>query len=288
MDDAHFFLGMKMERDRECRKLWLSQESYAGKLIRRFKVVGGTSNIPMRNDIKLQRANSDEIEDAKGLPYRELVGSLMYLACTTRPDIMFSVSCLARYVAFYGLQHWNEAKRVAKYVSKTRNISLCYGNGTMEIIGFSDADWAGDYETRKSTSGFVYNICGASFIWKSKLQTIVAGSSVESEYIALSKCVREGLWVRKLLHDFGLKSRAINILCANQGAITLSEHGKMSAATKHTATCYHLVRDYAEKKLFSISYVPSMDMVADGMTKPLARKKLAENSSMMGLRTKYN
>lgn len=283
MDDAHFFLGMKIERDREARLLWLSQDAYVKKLVGRFHMANGKANIPMRTDLKLTHANDEEMEQGSCYPYRELVGSLMYLACTSRPDIMYATSYLARFVAFHGERHWHEAKRVVKYLASTHGMSICYGKGSASIVGYCDADWAGDHATRKSTSGIAFIYGGGCFLWKSKLQSIVAASSAEAEYVALSKCVRECLWMRKVMVDFGIKMTSSEIRCDNTGAIALSEDGKMSVATKHIATCYHLVRDYVRKNLVRISYVPSAKMVADGMTKALAKIKMEANLEMLGL-----
>ncbi len=124
------------------------------------------------------------------------------------------------------------------------------------------------------------------FAWKSKLQTIVDAWSVEDKYVALSKCVRECLWVRKPMRDFKFDVHATDIRRENQGAIALSTDNKMNEAIQHIATCYHLVRDYAEKNLVSISYVLSQNMIANGMTKPLRWLKLKANVHMYGLQTK--
>ncbi len=124
------------------------------------------------------------------------------------------------------------------------------------------------------------------FAWKSKLQTIAAASSVEDEYIALSKCVGECLWVRKTMRDFKFDVHATDIRCENQGAIALNTDNKMNEATQHIGTWNHLVPDYAEKKLVLISYVLSQNMIANGMTKPLRRLKLKANVHMYGLQTK--
>ncbi len=97
------------------------------------------------------------------------------------------------------------------------------------------------------------------------MQSIDAASSIEAAYIAFSTWVRECLWVRKLVHDFKLDVPVMDIRCDNQGKIALSDYNKMNEATEHIATFYHLVRDYAERKLVSMSYIPSQNMIADGM-----------------------
>lgn len=283
MDDAHFFLGIKITRDRAKGKLTISQLSYIQKLLSRFNLDGGIAKLPMRGDLHLEKALPDEHKRAIELPYRELLGSLMYLACTSRPDIMFAVAKLARYFACWGNQHWTAAKKVAKYIASTKTLVLEYGNSDDGIIGYTDADWAGDKEERKSTGGFVYLIGGTAFAWSSKRQSVVAASSLEAEYISQARTVREGLWIRKLQMDFGIDDTPILIRADNQGAISLARDYKASAATKHIATAYHLTRDYVAKKLVKLEYIPSVQMVADGLTKALGRIKHEANCVMYGM-----
>ncbi len=127
MYDAYFFLGRAIKRDRQRRRLWLSQGTYMNNLLSRFNLGARHVNIPVRTDLELQRATDNEMDNAKNFSYRELVGSLMYLAFTSLSYIMYAGSYLARYFTFYGHEYWQEAKRIVKYVSKTRTMSLCYG-----------------------------------------------------------------------------------------------------------------------------------------------------------------
>lgn len=282
MEDVHYFLGMKVERNRERRELMLSQRSYVNKMAATFAMENAASITPIRADIKLIKASPERM-DKCNKPYRELVGSLMYLACTTRPDIMYAASYLARYLSCYDDQHWTEAKRALRYVIATKTYTLQFGNEDNGIVGYCDADWAGDADERKSTSGYVYMYNGAAFTWSSKRQSVVAASSVEAEYIALSRCVRQALWIRKLMHDFGMSVPPITIHVDNTGAISLSHDDKMNAATKHIDVAYHLTRDYVIKEWVKIVYVASVEMVADGLTKALRREKIESNRKMLGL-----
>ena len=116
MDDAHYFLGMKIERERMSRKLFVSQVAYVDKILNRFKMRNSYAKIPMEHGCQHLTATDNEINAAQDLPYRELIGSLMYLACTSRPDIMYATGHMARSVSCYSQQHWNSAKKIAKYV----------------------------------------------------------------------------------------------------------------------------------------------------------------------------
>ena len=234
----------------------------------------------MVHGCQLNPATEDEMCAAQHIPYRELVGSLMYLSCTIRPDIMYATGYMARFVSRYGHRHWIALKKIEKYLSSTRTNGLCYGGKDNTILGHTDASWADDVNTRKSTGGFVWTYNATAFAWSSKRQIVVAASRVEAEYIAQPKCVRQGLWVRKLMFDFKIMPRTLEIYADNRGAIAMSKDWKVNEASTHIATAYHLQRDYVAKKMFSMSSVSSDEMVADGMTKPLGSRKLQASSQM--------
>ena len=132
-----------------------------------------------------------EDEEALDQPlYQSVVGGLMYLATCTRPDIAFAVGMLARFSSKPNRSHWVAAKRVLRYLKRTMNFGLFYSNGS-GVLGYSDADWAGDMDDRKSTSGYMFQIAGGPVSWRSKKQDTVALSTAEAEYVALSSAVQE-------------------------------------------------------------------------------------------------
>ena len=282
MEDVQCFLGMKIMRKRSSRMLSISQRAYIEKIARKFRMENSASSTPLRMDAKLQKASPESMA-ACNKPYRELVGSIMYLACTGRPEVMYASSYLARFLSCYNVSHWKEAKRVLRYLISTKGIGLCFGMNKDDITGYTDADWAGDDIERKSTSGYVFKYAGSSFSWSSKRQSIVAASTVEAEYISMSKCVREALWLRKLMSDFAMDVIPIPIYSDNTGAISLINGKKMNAATKHIDVAYHLARDYNDKNYVNIMYVPSVSNAADGMTKALGRTKFVLNRCALGL-----
>lgn len=283
MDDANYFLGMKIVRNRKKRHLYLSQTAYVDKVCSKFNMHGTKSETPMRCDERLDKDFTVKSENEITKPYRELIGSLMYVACTSRPDIMYPTAYLAHYVSCFGNEHWIAAKRVLKYLSWTKHYGIHYGRTKDEIVGYTDADWAGDHIERKSTGGFAFMYTGAVFAWSSKRQSIVAASSMEAEYISQARCVKEALWVRKLMDDFGMHESTVEIRADNQGAIANAKGVKMNNASKHIGVCYHLQRDYVEKGAVRVEYVPSTMMVADGMTKALPKDKHFSNREMYGL-----
>lgn len=281
---ARSFLGIEISRDREKREISISQGRYIGKIIGRFgmREAYGT-HVPMLPGLVLDVEL--EGEQSSGFPYRELVGCLMYAAVTTRPDIAFPVSKLARYASIASTKHWKAAKSVLRYLKQTRDLKLTYGgNCELDITGYTDSDWAGDSVSRKSTSGYLFLVNGTVFSWKSSLQRVVACSSMEAEYIAQALCTREALWISKLKGDFGLGgSDAMLIYGDNLGAMDLAREQKTTAKSKHIDVTYHFTRDYVQKGMISLMYINTADMIADCLTKSLPRCKLETFVKTMGL-----
>lgn len=200
---ASYFLGLKIERNRDQRTLNIPQKTYITAILKTYRMLSAhSSHLPMQKGIKLSDCKENEQEIK--LPYRELIGCLMYISVTTRPDISFAVGKLAGYFNSYSSEHWNAAKNVLRYLKSTIDFKLVYGlSKTGTVDGFSDSDWAED-RTRKSTSGYVFRFNGGAISWRSKLQSVVAASSTEAEYIAQAYAAREALWIKYLCTDFGI------------------------------------------------------------------------------------
>ena len=137
----------------------------------------------------------------------------MYLAVCTRPDLSQAVGALARYSANPMTEHWDAALGVVRYLSSTSSKGIIFScnNGMCELSGYCDADFAGDIDTRRSTTGYVFKLAGGAISWSSRLQPIVAASTTEAEYMAASNATKEGLWLRKLLTDLGKPLKPIVI-----------------------------------------------------------------------------
>ena len=155
MGECKFFLGMRIHRDRNKKTLSINQAQYISKIADDFKLTNSKPrNTPMHISDNLKAASEREIEECRSLPYREIIGCLNYVCTVSRPDIAYSLSKLARYLTAYNRQHWNAAKSVLKYLLTTKNLSLTYKQENCTICGYTDADWAGNIEKRKSTSGY--------------------------------------------------------------------------------------------------------------------------------------
>ena len=152
---------------------------------------------PMAQGTKLLKA-TEQSEMVDATLYQSAVGSLLYLSGWTRPDIAFSVSNVARFCSRPAKEHWTALKRILWYLNGTPDYGLVYTKNDVNdsLIGYSDADWAGDTNDRKSTSGYLFMMAGAAVSWKSRKQTCVALSTAEAEYVAMSAAAQEATWIR--------------------------------------------------------------------------------------------
>ena len=305
LGEAKVCLGLEITRDRQQRKLWLTQQSYMEKILGRFGMSDSKPVPTPMEELKsptgrLEVVNKDD-EDAVGVPYREAIGSLMYLMIGSRPDIAYSVGKLARFCANPKVKHWTAVKRVLRYVRGTSKMGLCYDglrDGNVEyqdgvketdVFGYCDSDWAGDVSDRKSTSSYVFMRSGCAISWCSKKQTIVATSSCEAEYISMSSACKEAIWMKRLFSDIPVDtdlSKGITILSDSQSGIKLAENEIINRRNKHIDINYHFVRQVTEDGQIVLEYIPTSEMVADMLTKPLGRIQFEKLRHLCGMRIK--
>ena len=237
-------LGLAIDYDRETGRLELSQSRYIQQSLERYGCDDGhTHPTPLSSGVKLTKADSPTtpfaIAEMKDYPYQSLIGTLMYAMLGTRPDIAFAVGALSKYSSNPGKGHWNEAVHVLRYLGGTKDLALVFdgSNGadlSSFILGYSDSDWAGDMDTRRSTGGYVFFACGAAISWSSKLQQSPALSSTEAEYMACTCAVQEAIWLRQFLDQLGYHQKnPTQLLGDNQGAIALAKNPGNHPCTKH-------------------------------------------------------
>ncbi|CDF38077.1 unnamed protein product [Chondrus crispus] len=225
------------------------------------------------------RATIDGKATMAKVPYRQLVGSLLHLANTTRPDIAFAAGLLSRHLESPELCHWNAAKHVLRYLKGTATLGIQYNrdtssSNTIDFHGYSDPDCEGDQNTRKSTSGFVFILAGGAISWRSKKQTVTAQSTVEAEYITFSYAIRELLWFRKMIEDvYGKRLQKTILYGDHQGALSLASNEIQNERTKHIDVKYHFNKDYIADHTVILQYVSTEKMTADVMTKALGSVK---------------
>lgn len=221
------------------------------------------------------------------LPYRTAVGKLTYAATGTRPDVAFAVSYASRFLSAYSEEHWTMVKRILRYLQGTAKFGLIYDRNDpqgMTLVGYCDSDWGGDKGDRKSTSGYLYLLCGGPVSWSSKKQSTIAVSSTEAEYLAATQATKEALWLRRLLSELGYEQTTPTIIKEdNQGCIKLTKNPVFHARTKHFDIQHHFVREHVEKGNIELEYCPTNEMIADMLTKALARNLFAKFVQAIGL-----
>ncbi len=284
LGEAKYFLGMSLDRDRQARILKMTQERLATELVHKHGLKEGrTKSVPMSTSIRLVQAEEDQLLDREEYHYSELVGSLLYLSVCTRPDISQAVGVLARHMAKPSMEHWTAAKAVLRYIAGTLACGITFRQTDTPVGGYSDADYAGDSDTRRSTTGFVFILNGGAISWNSRLQPTVAVSTTEAEYMASAQAVREALWLKKLLGDFGIKVGAMPIYTDSQGALKLLKHPIASIRSKHIDVIHHFARERVSRKEVCFAYCSTDEMVADCFTKPLPVSKFRFCLSGMGV-----
>ena len=157
----------------------------------------------------------------------------MFVMTCTRPDIAQAVGAVSRYMANPGGEHWNIVKKILRYIRGTSDAELCYGGSDFTVRGYVDSDFAGDLDKRKSTTGYVFTLAGGAVSWVSKLQTVVALSTTEAEYMAATQACKEAVWVKRLLEELGHKQEKITLFCDSQSALHIAKNPAFHSRTKH-------------------------------------------------------
>jgi len=207
--------------------------------------------------------------------YRSMIGSLLYLTAS-RPDIMFSVCLCARFQANPKESHLSAVNSILRYLKHTPSIGLWYPKGaSLDLLGYSDSDFAGSRVDRKSTSGGCHLLGRSLVSWSSKKQNSVALSTAEAEYIAAGACCAQILYMKQTLLDFGVKLDRIPLLCDNESAVKIAKNPVQHSRTKHIDIRHHFLRDHEAKGDISLQGVRSEEQLADIFTKPLDESTFA-------------
>src|SRR5438477_2944063 len=287
-----WLLGVEIIRDREKQSLALSQRQYILDLLKRFDLSDiNTVSTPMDSSVKLSDAqcptSSKEIEEMRSIPYLQAVGSLMYLAVATRPDISYAVGVLARFSKNPGMAHWKAVKHVFRYLKGTLDYKLTYSplpNPSELFTTYTDADHAGNPDNGKSTSGYIVKMGTGAISWQSKLQSIIALSTTEAEYVAATTASQEILWLRNLFFEMGHTfSSPSTLYIDNQSALAVAKNPEHHGRMKHLDLRFYWLRDEVEKGTISVVHLRTSDMPADILTKALGRVKVLEMLKMLGL-----
>ena len=272
LGEASTILGIQIQRHRASKKLFISQNDYAIQVLHRFCM---QDSKPVLTPMDRGGIPSDASESLdKNIPYRQAVGSLMYLMISTRPDIAFAIRCLSQYSENPEEKHWSAVKRVFRYICGTVSKGILYdGSKGLKPLGYSDSDYAGCKESRKSTSAFIFLLSGGAVSWKSKKQTCVATSSCEAEYVACCLATKEAIWLSRIVSDILCSEicHPISIGVDNNGAIDMAYNAVINDRSKHISVQYHFVRESLSQNLVTLRKESSTSQLADPLTKPLDR-----------------
>lgn len=270
----HHYLGIEIERDGVTGPIKICQPQYIKELLKEY---GMQDCKPVATPLEANHqviCNDDNCESIDPQDYQSIIGALMYLAITTRPDIQHSVAKLAQRNSNPHAEHMQAAKRILRYLRGTINLKMVYQADKGKAEGFVDADWGGNALDRKSYTGFMFFVGGSLVSWESRKQSCVALSSTEAEYMAMSDAAKEAIFFKRLLEEIGYSSgEAVILNVDNQGAEKLASNPVYHKRTKHIDIRYHHVREVVENGEIILKYCPTQDMIADILTKNLSKTK---------------
>jgi hypothetical protein len=266
----------------------ISQQKYIESLLRREGMEDANPvGMPLDPHVKLE-PNPEKNEPNRSNSFAKLLGELQYIANNTRPDIGYPVNRLGAYTANPSLQHYVAVKRILRYLAGTKTLGITYRGSQDEnksnlFHGFSDAAFA-NQDDGKSTSGYVFLASGGGITWKSKKQSIIALSSTEAEYVALSEAGREALWLRNLYGELGFTQTNPTIIKGdNEGSVSMTHDPQFHARSKHIALRHHWVRELVEMNILDIQSCRDPEQTADVLTKALPKPKHVRHTEEMGV-----
>jgi hypothetical protein len=285
---AKKFLGMEIEYGSD-GSIKIHQNQYIQQLLERHGM--GECNpvtTPLDTSVKLTSINAESEAAADPQEYASIVGGLTFAAYVTRPDIACAVGQLSQFLNKPSSTHMLAAKRVLRYLQGTSTLGITYRPPPLRLQGYSDANWAGDIDTRRSTTGYIVMLNNGAIAWKSRRQPTVALSTMESEYMALTDATKELKWVRMLLAELGYSNSKsdqdpTDLFSDNQGAIALAKNPVSHSRAKHIDLRHHFVREAIQDKIIWVQYIPTAEMTADSLTKALGREKHEKCTARMGM-----
>lgn len=283
-----YYLGMTVTRDRQNRRLRLGQQAYLETGIKTAGQWETPSQLTPMGTQRLHAAPEGYVSPPElRASYQSAVGTLMYAMLGTRPDIAYAVSMVSRYASNPTTDHMKTVNRIFSYLKGTIHLQLVYEGELVPLQGWTDSDWAGCEDSRRSTSGFVFNLGSGAVSWSSKRQSTVSLSTCEAEYKGQTIAAKEALWLRQLLRQLIPQDPshiyATIIYADNQGAIALAKDQRFHARTKHMDIRDHWIREKVTAGDIELQYIHTSKQVADGMTKPLPKDAFYAFRRALGL-----
>ena len=277
------FLGMKIQRDRKRRLIFIDQADYLEKILNKFEVDSKPTKTPLSSGFSFN-PNSGLATPSFRQKYQQLVGSIMYLMIGSRPDIAFATVKLSQQCANPAQEHYDQGLHVLRYLLGSRRYRLKFdGKSNEAIVAYSDSDWGQDPINRKSVTGNYVTLATGCVSWLSRRQKTVASSSTEAEYMALSDCSRQLVWMHQLLSEIGFKIPPPYLNADNEGSIFWGSNPVQEKRSKHIDIRYHVVREYVEEKKIVLLHIAGDVNPADIFTKNLDRTKFEQIRSLLGM-----
>ncbi|KAL2497738.1 cysteine-rich RLK (RECEPTOR-like protein kinase) 8 [Abeliophyllum distichum] len=281
LGNAKKILGMDIIRERYNSTLMLKQETCIMKILKKFSMLESKAvSVPLANHFILSKdqcpQSNDELEYMNKVPYSNVIGSVMYTMVCTKPNIAYYVSVLSIYMSNPGEQHWEALKWLMKYLKGTASVGLVFRHCSegIKLKEYVDANYATDRDSRKSTISYAFTLCNSCISWKSRLQHIVALSTTESEYVAITEAVKEALWLKGLLSELKLLYNPVVVFSDSQSAIQLCKNPVFHDRTKHMDVRLHFNSDIVSKNQIHLEKIPTQANPSDMRTKHLSLKQV--------------
>ncbi|XP_021819565.1 uncharacterized protein LOC110761405 [Prunus avium] len=276
-----YFLGLQISYA-STGTIFVNQHKYAKELLAKASMSSCKAcSTPCKPHSQILTTDGEPLKDPT--LFRSLVGALQYLTFT-RPDIAYAVNTVCQYMTNPTDSHFYLVKRILRYIQGTLQYGITFCSGPMQLTAYSDADWAGDPSTRRSTTGFIVFLGHNPVSWQSKKQGTVARSSTEAEYRALANTAADIGWIRQVLadlHEFLPEPPLMH--CDNLSALALSSNPVYHSRIKHLDIDFHFVREHVQRKDLNVHYIPTNEQVADVFTKGLHGPLFARHCSNLRL-----
>jgi transposase InsO family protein len=286
LGEIQSYLGVNITRDRANRTMMINQTDYICGVVERFGMTDANpvyTPLPAGVEAHLVKFE-DQASTSEIKKYQQLIGSLLYAQIGSRPDISFAVARLSQFASNPSPQHLRLAKYVLSYLNTTKDLQLRYAGGTSGdgLVGYADSSW-GDQEDKHSTSGYVFLLANAPISWCMRKQKTVAQSTTEAEYMSICDASNQAQWYRTFLKELGYEvTSPISLHCDNKGAVDLALNPVTGRRSKHISIKYHAIREYVETGVVNLVRTPTGEMLADGLTKSLARAPFDQMISDFG------
>ena len=303
LGETEWLLSMRITRDAPNGRIYLDQEAYTRELLRNTAMDDcAPADSPAPTDVhalsKQHTQSAEESERMRNVPYRRVVGALMYLSNTTRPDIAFCVRKVAQFAQAPGEIHWQVVKKILRYLNGTAHYGLVFGRversadagvtsaadtsagaAAAHISCYADADWAGNTDSRRSCTGNLVLLGGSIVDWTCKMQSTVALSSCEAEYQSSGSAVQSMLFMDSLLTEMGLRGNnndgqrdgtlKLKVLNDNQSAVAICKNDVLHSRVRHIDIKHHFIREQVEKGAVEVSWISTNKQLADILTKAM-------------------